>query len=288
MISVLIPTYCWNSFPLVEKLHQQLTSECIPFEIIVIDDASKDQSVLQNKKANDLTYTSFEILSQNIGRSAIRNLLASRAKFPWLLFLDADVMIQSDFIKNYISAIENSNSDVINGGMFYMDDIRKGSLRWKFGKKREEISAIERNNQPFRYVFTANLLIKKKVLDLVKFDEELLSGYGYEDSLFSLDLSKQNITISHIENSIFHLEVDSNKKFIQKVKQGMKNLTRIMKTKDSHLYDIKMLKLYKQNQFILNHLFFLSPIFEKMALKTSSLLFFDAFRITYLAKILRK
>jgi len=288
MISVLIPTYCWNSFPLVEKLHQQLTSECIPFEITVIDDASKDQSVLQNKKANDLTYTYFEVLPQNIGRSAIRNLLASRAKFPWLLFLDADVMIQNDLIKNYISAIENSNSDVITGGMFYTDDIGNGNLRWKFGKKREEINAVERNNQPFRYVFTANLLIKKKIFDLVKFDEELLSGYGYEDSLFSLNLSKQNITIFHIENSIFHLEVDSNKKFIQKVKQGMKNLTRIMKTKDSHQYDIKMLKLYKQNQFILNHIFFLSPIFEKIALKTSSLFFFDAFRITYLAKIRRK
>ena len=81
MISILIPTYRWNSFPLVEKIHQQISKAEIPFEIIVIDDASNDDSVTQNKQSINLSNTSFQILPQNIGRSTIRNLLAEKAQF---------------------------------------------------------------------------------------------------------------------------------------------------------------------------------------------------------------
>ena len=103
MLSVLIPTYNYNAFLLVKEIHQQLTLGEIDFEIICLDDGSKSSINTKNEEINKFSFTSFKSLPKNIGRSAIRNLLAKKATYNWLLFLDADVIpVKSNFIKNYI------------------------------------------------------------------------------------------------------------------------------------------------------------------------------------------
>ena len=89
MLSILIPTYNYNIFPLVTELVNQAKVLKIEFEIITIDDGS-NQFQIENHKINHLENCSYTVLSNNIGRSSIRNLLAKKAKFKWLLFLDAD------------------------------------------------------------------------------------------------------------------------------------------------------------------------------------------------------
>ena len=53
MLSVLIPTYNYNAFSLVEELHRQLTLEAIIFEIICLDDGSNSVLNNENKKINN-------------------------------------------------------------------------------------------------------------------------------------------------------------------------------------------------------------------------------------------
>ena len=119
MISVLIPTYKYNAYNLVAKIHQQLIKSNINFEIICLDDGSKWQHNSLNEKINTLSHSKFEILPNNIGRSAIRNLLAKKAAYDWLLFLDADVMpVKSDFIVTYYRQISKKDS-VFCGGIAY-------------------------------------------------------------------------------------------------------------------------------------------------------------------------
>ena len=40
MLSILIPTYNYNVFPLAQSIHKQCSDIDIDFEIIVLDDAS--------------------------------------------------------------------------------------------------------------------------------------------------------------------------------------------------------------------------------------------------------
>ena len=92
MISILIPTYNYNITRLVADLHQQALDTYVDFEIIVIEDGST-LFVEDNKAVNDFEFCRYIILSENIGRSAVRNKLADEAKFGHLLFMDCDAEV---------------------------------------------------------------------------------------------------------------------------------------------------------------------------------------------------
>ena len=60
MLSILIPTYNYNTTALVKTLQKQAITCAVDFEIIVLDDASSDiQSSTENKKINALEHCSF-------------------------------------------------------------------------------------------------------------------------------------------------------------------------------------------------------------------------------------
>ena len=104
MLSILIPTYNYDIQTLVDKVHAQLVDCKIKFEILCYDDCStKTEITTANKSIAALENTQYKILDGNIGRSAIRNLLAKDARFDLLLFLDADVIpVKKDFISTYL------------------------------------------------------------------------------------------------------------------------------------------------------------------------------------------
>src|SRR5690554_7739581 len=80
MLSILIPTYNYNVFPLVQEVFRQCVKENIMFEIIVLDDSSQNFHE-ENNQINTLNNCFYTVLNQNIGRSAIRNLLSTKASF---------------------------------------------------------------------------------------------------------------------------------------------------------------------------------------------------------------
>ena len=185
MLSILIPTFNYPIINLVSELHSQLVLARIKFEIICIDDASSNY-YLQNDTLKNLNNVSLQKLPKNIGRSKIRNLLASKAIYDWLLFLDADVIPKDkDFINVYLRCIESKDAQVFCGGIAYENkkpESRK-MLRWVYGKKREEIDLEIRKRNPYKYFFGANFLIHKSIFETVKFNNQIVK-YGYEDVFF--------------------------------------------------------------------------------------------------------
>jgi len=224
MLSILIPVYNYNIFTLVETLYKQ-TLECnIPFEIICLDDASQD-FIIENQRINQFNNSSFSILEKNIGRSAIRNLLAQKAVYENLLFLDADTFpVHNQFISNYIEAIKK-NGKVVFGGILYKNKkpAKELLLRWIYGRKREALSLADRIQNPSDFALVSNLLIKKEIVVRFPFDENL-TKYGYEDLLFFSVLKSNLIAITHIENPVFHLNLESSALFLSKTKTALQNL----------------------------------------------------------------
>ena len=224
MLSILIPTYNYNVFPLVSELHKQCLECEIDFEIIVIDDGSK-LFFNENQEINSFENCHFEILAKNIGRSAIRNLLAKKAKFNSLLFLDADTIpIHNHFIKNYIAQI-NEDEKVVYGGIEYQKDKQTKSqiLRWKYGNSREALSVKKRQENPYLSLLTLNFLIQKSVFEKVLFNETI-PNLRNEDTLFSYNLMEQKIKIIHIENPVFHLGLDDFEVAIKKENESILGL----------------------------------------------------------------
>jgi len=182
MLSILIPTYNYNAFLLVNEIQKQAKETGIEFEIICMDDGSK-VFLPENKEINSLENCSFEILKNNVGRSAIRNLLAKKASFDNLLYLDSDTIpVANDFISKYLFHI-NEEEKIVYGGIQYQKEKPKKSqlLRWKYGHSREALCVKTREENPYLRFLTLNFMIKKSVFEKVNFNETI-PNLRHEDS----------------------------------------------------------------------------------------------------------
>ncbi|MDX6181899.1 glycosyltransferase family 2 protein [Flavobacterium sp. Fl-77] len=288
MLSILIPVYNYDVFALVEALHKQCLELKIEFEILCLDDAST-QFIVENQKIKEFINTSFLVLEDNIGRSAIRNLLAQKAQYENLLFLDADTIpVDPDFITTYVSEI-NTVKKIVYGGILYQtaEPKKEAILRWIYGKKREALSVEQRNQNPFISFLTLNFLIKKSVFSTVKLNESI-PNLRHEDTLFSYELMQNQIEIAHIKNPVYHLGIEDSKTFLRKSEEavvGLKNLV------DSQLISSEYVKLsyyfellkkyYLTSLFALGFKIF-KPLFRKQLLsKNPSMLLFDLYRLGY-------
>lgn len=99
-VSVIIPVY--NEEKVIAECVESLNNQSYgDLEIVVVDDGSTDAT--QSKIVNvDI------VLTQNHkGAGAARNLGASKANGEILVFVDADMTFDKDFIKNLIEPIKN-------------------------------------------------------------------------------------------------------------------------------------------------------------------------------------
>lgn len=249
MLSILIPTYNYNVLPLVGELHRQAVEEAIAFEIIVLDDASSDMTAREsNQKINSLSNSSYKVLSANIGRSAIRNLLAKQAKYDWLLFLDADTFpAHQSFIHDYLNYFDNKEK-VVYGGISYQEEKPPVGqlLRWIYGVDREALPVSQRIQLPYRSLLTLNFAIQKSVFNKVAFNESI-PNLRHEDTLFSHELERARIEVEHIDNPVVHLGLENSEIFLRKTEESVVGLKYLL---DKKLLSNNYLKIIKTSVFI--------------------------------------
>jgi glycosyltransferase involved in cell wall biosynthesis len=247
-LSICIPVFNFDVRELVYNLKKEIQKNDIDAEIILIDDASNDQF----KKLNtELTseVNNYIFLEKNIGRSKIRNLFLQYAKGDYLLFLDCDgKIINSDFLKIYTEALQqNTKIDVLYGGRTVSKNLsdKKYILRWKFAVERENLPVVVRNEKPYLSFQTNNFIIKKEILNKIKFNPEF-ENYGYEDLLFAMDLKSERIKIHHVDNPIFNNDLESNEAYLSKVEESMGSLSKMLRIDFLRLKisEIKLVKAY--------------------------------------------
>ena len=220
MISVLIPTYNYDVTDLVNEIELQFSLLKVPYEIIINDDYSSDETIVSKLKNLNLTDTKVIFSKENKGQATSRNILAKHASFKWLLYLDADVIPTSkDFISNYIKHTDKENV-ITFGGLAYKKNHFAKTLRYKMGVKRE---AFQKNKTEQHNIYFSNILIPITIFNSIKFNQNITT-YGHEDTLFHYQLIKNKCTIKHINNPVYHLGIDTNSIFISKTKASILNL----------------------------------------------------------------
>ncbi|WP_299442348.1 glycosyltransferase [uncultured Aquimarina sp.] len=284
MLSILIPVYNYNVIPLIKEVYKQVSLCGISFEILVFDDQS-DLFLKENGAINSLPECSFRKLPKNIGRSAIRNLLASEASYDKLLFIDAGTFPENEnFIKTYL---ENINRKVVTGGMTYLKEPPKKpyKLRWIYTKKRESVSQSAANKRSI--VCSSNFLINKNIFDIITFDESL-QKYGCEDVVFFDAISKREIPIHYIINPVIHDANDDAETFIRKTEFAVENLIKLIDTNKLAYDRYKVSSLYyKMNKLkidkVVSFVFRISKNLLKKNLHSSypSILCYDFYRLGY-------
>lgn len=222
MLSILIPVYNQDCTLLLGTLNEQASRLGVEFEIILAEDGSskvKDYSPLHIPQLIHI------IRKENVGRSAIRNFLFSRAHYPLLLMMDCDVCIQkSDFLKNYLHAADTH--EVVCGGLIYpsVRPARQFRMRYDYEKSYEKRMTPERLNSiscpPFR---SSCFLLWKEVAEKVHFDERFRQ-YGYEDVKFGKDLREAGYKTFHINNPVVNNDIETNRVYLRKIEESMRVL----------------------------------------------------------------
>lgn len=231
ILSICIPVYNWDIRPLIQRLRLELDSGSWgkSVEFYILDDFSSDFKVKSanayfffNSKADNLRY---EELVKNIGRTKIRNLLAERTKGQYLLFMDSDVIPdQNTFINKYFEYALESKWDVVCGGCSYKTRKMIGEeydFSHYLGKKTEAKPATIRNQKPWRYLFTSNVMIRRSCFLETHFDERF-SGYGHEDTEWGIRLGKR-YKVLHINNPVSHLGLVSKFSAYNKMRLSINN-----------------------------------------------------------------
>ena len=295
MLSICIPVYNFDVRALVHDLHEQAMRCDVLFEIILMDDASDAPYVACLQELTVLPHVRLIPLSENIGRSKIRNALVREARHPYIIFMDCDsATVANDYITNYLPHCKPNT--VVYGGRCYQKEKPSDAtlLHWKYGVKREALPAAERQKHPNFSFCTNNFLIDKAIFNTIAFSEQL-EGYGHEDTFFGLELLGHHIPILHIDNPLIHLGLETADVFLKKTENGVLNLRkvdRMLKEKypdyagHSKLIRTKMFlqrwRLLPLVRFLLNAF---KPLLRRNLLgKRSSLFAFDLYKLGEILK----
>ncbi len=286
MLSILIPTYNYDCRDLVNELRHQATGLQLTFEILVADDCSADEYKNVMREVNQWPCCRFLEMDHNVGRAVIRNTLARRATYTYLLFLDADAGVSSpDFLANYLK--QATEIAVLYGGLIYpAEEPPVGMrLRYYYGVKKEQLTLAQRCSEPYQKFNSISFLVPKALFLTVLFDESFVA-YGHEDTRFGMDLRQRGIEIHHIDNPVVHYNQDSDEEFLRKTRTAVRVLydkREVLEEASGLLRTLKRLESW--NLVFLTALFFRfshTHIERRLSGKKPSISLFSFYKLGYL------
>ncbi|MDO8583974.1 MAG: glycosyltransferase family A protein [bacterium] len=193
-VSIIIPV--WNHAPEALALLASLESQTFrAFEVILVDDGSTDGLVFKLAGVKPSFPFTF-IQQENHGASAARNRGAQEAKGEYLLFLDADIAMESNALDLMVRELNAHAGQAFIYSSFYFG--------WKlFQGKPFDQDALKKMN----YIHTSSLLRRSMFpgfdASLIKFQDWDLwltiaehggSGYWIEKPLFRIKTRKTGIS----------------------------------------------------------------------------------------------
>ncbi len=224
-LSILIPTYNTDCTQLVNDLHAQaIMQDSLAFEIIVADDGSTEDICVEClAKLESISHVRLLSHRENVGRAAIRNVLAREAQYQHLLFIDSDMKISdNDFLSRYLKA----EGEVIYGGysIASMPLLQNRNLRYMYEVEAAPRQIPEKRAlHPHRDFHTSNFLVERDIILRHPFDERF-RFYGYEDVFWGKQMKSNNIPIRHIDNPVVFHEFEENAHFMEKTEEGLRTL----------------------------------------------------------------
>ncbi len=224
-LSILIPVFNWDIGPLLDRLHgqSQRLSDGIQIEILVFDDGSS-KKYGNDVLAGQLPLVRYEKSEVNRGRAATRNALLKRAQGEYILFLDADMLPdRDDFLQLYLDQC-GQGAEIICGGISYAQN-NQNRPEYDFylykSRRTEALPAEIRNRNPWRYLFTSNIMVRHDIVESIHFDPRF-TGYGFEDIEWGIRLG-DSYTIRHIDNPCSHMGVMTRKEVVAKMRDSIAN-----------------------------------------------------------------
>lgn len=234
--SVIIPAYeCADSIESTVK--SVIDSGLKNFEIIIIDDGSKDKTPeICDRLAEQHPFV-YSIHKENGGVSSARNLGIEKANGEYILFMDSDDTYEKNTINNATELIETYKTDMLIFGLsfdYYKNDViyRSDILAYsKEGifKPREwsnEFSQMFENNalsSACNKIFRADIIKNNNI----HFNRDV---FLMEDFLFVLDYLKYTENIFLLKEAIYHYHQPDDEKRVYTRINRVSNLNDYLKS----------------------------------------------------------
>lgn len=171
MISIIVPVYNAEKY-LRETIHSILNQDFCDFELLLINDGSKDKSLeICNEVAQK--YPQIRVFNQkNSGVSAARNKGLLEAKGEYISFVDADDLLEADMLGVLYRCAKEYNADVVSCGAGLVEDGK--IVKEEYGTNTLKIYD---SNEALKFFLTGNKvnigvwtkLFKKKLIEDITF-----------------------------------------------------------------------------------------------------------------------
>ncbi len=182
-LSVIIPTH--NRANILEICLNKITrQQGVDFEVIVVDDDSKDHTAKVAASFKDVIY----IKQKKSQQGAARNKGAKKASGDILLFIGDDIFAEPGFLMQHMNAhIKNPDENVVVLGYTTWDpflDITSymeflESSGWQFAYHLLT-PGFSNHPEPYKFFYTSNISLKKSLFDQEQFNTKF-TEYGWED-----------------------------------------------------------------------------------------------------------
>ena len=259
-ISVIIPVYNVEAY-LPQCIESVLSQTYTDFELILVDDGSKDASLDICKQYAQKDIRVKALHQENAGVSTARNKGLSAATGTWVTFIDSDDWADADFLENF-HIDKNSDADVICQGLKYVDHATRQTKRERrFGNDIITVPDTEgklAQHDVLSYGVTVCKCFKMSVIKTfdIQFDEQI--AY-HEDHIFTLEYISHSKSIVTIDACGYNYRCGHNATSLSKRRHPCKNQVRAAQRMMEELQKISAIFKLSDAYFKNTATFCLSP-----------------------------
>lgn len=183
-VSVIVPVY--NEERTIVSILERVKSVSVPgvsFEVVVVDDGSKDRSRELLDARPDL-YSTFIKHAQNRGKGGAVKTGLDAATGDYILFQDADLEYDPAEYSKLLRPVVEFDADLVMGSRFMAPEYTRVHYFWhKLGNSLITFIFNVLNNTTFTDIYTCYLLYRR---DLVKASELRSEGWEQHAEILSL------------------------------------------------------------------------------------------------------
>ncbi|MDE5947153.1 MAG: glycosyltransferase [Oscillospiraceae bacterium] len=204
VISVVIPVYNREG-TIKECIESILKQTYTNFEIIVVDDCSKDKTADVVDDMNDERIRKVIRLPENHGACYARNTGAAAAKGKYIAFQDSDDIWYPEKLEKQFAFIEKNGYDLVFCGMHRQSNINSEKKYFPY-YKLDTSDDIQEQLLYENCISTQCILIKKDIFETIKFNETVRR---YQDWDFAIRAAEK-ATIAYQEEAMVYSIVQGN------------------------------------------------------------------------------
>ena len=224
LVSIIVPIYNAES-TLKYCLDSILNQKYCNFEVLMVNDGSKDSSSVICKEYEKKDSRFIYLEKENGGVSSARNLAIKKSKGKYISFVDADDTININYISNAINSLIDTKSDIyISSFNFIHSHDSKNDYAIN-----ENCSNLMMTGEDYLLKLVdgsgigsgcINKIYKKEIINKIMFEEVAVA----EDLKFNVDVvkSNDNLRIVYSSSKLYNYYINNNS--VMHGKFSLKNL----------------------------------------------------------------